>query len=63
MAGLATWNRHLDLTSARRLRDLHPARLAPGHGPVIDEPGQAMARAIAAAARKLEHKPPRSHRY
>ena len=63
MAGLATWNRHLDLTSARRLSDLHPARLAPGHGPVIDEPGQAMARAIAAAARKLEHKPLRSHQY
>jgi glyoxylase-like metal-dependent hydrolase (beta-lactamase superfamily II) len=59
MAGLATWNRHLDLTSARRLAGLHPARLAPGHGPVIDEPGPAMTRAIAAATRKLEHTPPR----
>ena len=60
MAGLATWNRDLDLASARRLADLDPARLASGHGPVIEAPGHAMARAIAAAARNLERsaKPP-----
>ena len=61
MAGLATWNRNLDLTSARQLRDLGPARLATGHGPVIEAPGHAMDRAIAAATRKLQRSPkPRS---
>ena len=53
MAGLATWNRGLDLDSARRLCDLDPVRLASGHGPVIKVPGPAMARAIASAARKI----------
>ena len=57
MAGLATWNRDLDLDSAQRLRDLDPARLATGHGPVIQAPGHAMDRAIAAAARKTGHSP------
>jgi glyoxylase-like metal-dependent hydrolase (beta-lactamase superfamily II) len=61
MAGLATWDRDLDLASARQLRDLDPARLASGHGPVIQAPGHAMDRAIAAAARTLERSPkPRS---
>src|SRR5215469_14488016 len=46
MAGMATWNRDLDLASARRLRDLGPDRLATGHGPVVEAPGRAMARAI-----------------
>lgn len=55
MAGLATWDRHLDLDSARQLRNLDPARLASGHGPVIQAPGQAMDRAIATAARKIGH--------
>jgi glyoxylase-like metal-dependent hydrolase (beta-lactamase superfamily II) len=54
MAGLATWDRGLALGSARRLRDLDPARLATGHGPVVEAPGPAMTRAIAAAARKIE---------
>ena len=58
MAGLATWNRGLGLESARRLRDLDPVRLASGHGPVIEAPGPAMDRAIAAAARKLQHPEP-----
>ena len=57
MAGLATWDRDLDLASARLLAGLDPARLASGHGPVIEAPGRAMARAIAAAARKLERSP------
>jgi hypothetical protein len=57
MAGLATWNRDLDLASARRLAGLDPARLASGHGPVIEAPGRGMARAIAAAARKLNRSP------
>ena len=54
MAGLATWDRDLDLASARLLRDLDPDRLATGHGPVITTPGPAMARAIEAAARKTD---------
>jgi glyoxylase-like metal-dependent hydrolase (beta-lactamase superfamily II) len=57
MAGLATWNRGLDLNSARRLRHLHPARLASGHGPVIEAPAPAMTRAITTAARKIERTP------
>jgi glyoxylase-like metal-dependent hydrolase (beta-lactamase superfamily II) len=57
MAGLATWNRGLCLESARRLRDLDPARLASGHGPVIEAPGPAMTRAIAAAARRIRSTP------
>ena len=60
MAGLATWNRELDLASAQALRELDPARLASGHGPVIQAPGHAMDRAFAAAARKLERSPSRS---
>ena len=57
MAGLATWNRDLDLASARVLRDLAPDRLATGHGPVIRTPGPAMTRAIEAAARKIDQSP------
>jgi hypothetical protein len=60
MAGLATWNRELDLASAQAVRELGPARLASGHGPVIQTPGHAMDRAIAAAARKLKRSPRRS---
>jgi glyoxylase-like metal-dependent hydrolase (beta-lactamase superfamily II) len=57
MAGMATWNRDLDLASARRLRDVAPDRLAAGHGPVISAPGPAMTRAIDAAARKADRSP------
>jgi glyoxylase-like metal-dependent hydrolase (beta-lactamase superfamily II) len=57
MAGLATWNRDLDLASARLLRDLDPDRLASGHGPVVTAPGPAMSRAIEAAARKIDRSP------
>jgi hypothetical protein len=35
--------------SARRLLGLDPARLATGHGRVLDDPGSAIARAIAVA--------------
>lgn len=43
----ATWNRELALESARSLRGLDPARLAPGHGKVVESPGAAMDRAVA----------------
>ena len=39
---LVSWNKSEALTSAIRLRDLEPARLAPGHGPVVENPGAAM---------------------
>jgi glyoxylase-like metal-dependent hydrolase (beta-lactamase superfamily II) len=46
LAAMATWDPDLDRASARTLRALDPARLAPGHGPVVAEPGAAMDRAI-----------------
>ena len=47
---LATWNKALALQSARALRALGPAALAPGHGGVMASPGAAMDAAIAKAA-------------
>ena len=46
----ATWHPPTNLESARRLLGLNPARLAPGHGKVIEDPGAAMDAAIARAA-------------
>jgi glyoxylase-like metal-dependent hydrolase (beta-lactamase superfamily II) len=50
LPALATWHRPTALRSARELRALDPARLAVGHGPVVDAPGPAMDAAIARAA-------------
>jgi glyoxylase-like metal-dependent hydrolase (beta-lactamase superfamily II) len=47
LAAMATWDQDVDRESARKLRALDPARLAPGHGPVVEAPGAAMDRAIA----------------
>ena len=47
---LATWHRPTALESARALRALDPARLAPGHGGVVESPGAAMDAAIARGA-------------
>ena len=47
---MATWHRPTALVTARALRTLDPAALAPGHGKVIDDPGAAMERAIAQAS-------------
>ncbi len=44
---LFTWHRPTELESARALCTLEPARLAPGHGKVIERPLEAMERAIA----------------
>jgi glyoxylase-like metal-dependent hydrolase (beta-lactamase superfamily II) len=49
-AAMATWSKELELASARALRALDPARLAPGHGKVVEDPGAAMDQAIAHAA-------------
>jgi glyoxylase-like metal-dependent hydrolase (beta-lactamase superfamily II) len=50
---LATWHRPTALASAQRLRDLEPSRLAVGHGEVLEEPLEAMDRAIQKAAQTL----------
>jgi glyoxylase-like metal-dependent hydrolase (beta-lactamase superfamily II) len=47
---LFTWHRPTELESARALRGLEPARLAPGHGKVIESPLNAMDRTIASAS-------------
>jgi glyoxylase-like metal-dependent hydrolase (beta-lactamase superfamily II) len=45
-----TWNRDIELQSAREMRALDPARLAPGHGKVVESPAAAMDAAIARGA-------------
>lgn len=46
----ATWHRPTALETGRALRELKPARLAPGHGKVIESPDAAMEHAISAAS-------------
>lgn len=46
---MATWHKPTALATAKKLRDLNPARLAVGHGKVIDNPGVLMQRAITEA--------------
>ena len=50
LPGLATWHRPTVLESAKALRALDPARLAPGHGKVVEAPASAMDAAIARGA-------------
>jgi glyoxylase-like metal-dependent hydrolase (beta-lactamase superfamily II) len=50
LPALATWHRPTALSTARTMRALDPARLAPGHGKVVEAPGGAMDRAISRAA-------------
>ncbi|HEY5142570.1 MAG TPA: MBL fold metallo-hydrolase [Solirubrobacteraceae bacterium] len=50
LAAMATWDRPTALNSAIAMRALDPARLAPGHGPVVEQPGAAMDAAIARAS-------------
>jgi glyoxylase-like metal-dependent hydrolase (beta-lactamase superfamily II) len=47
LAAMATEDAQQDRESARALRGLEPARLAAGHGPVVEQPLVAMDRAIA----------------
>ena len=49
LAGMATWHGPTELESARALRALEPARLAPGHGKLVESPLAAMDAAIARA--------------
>jgi glyoxylase-like metal-dependent hydrolase (beta-lactamase superfamily II) len=50
LASMATWDAATEIESARALRALEPARLAPGHGKIIDAPLAAMDAAIAKAS-------------
>jgi glyoxylase-like metal-dependent hydrolase (beta-lactamase superfamily II) len=50
LPALATWHRPTALATARALRALDPARLAPGHGKIVESPGPAMDAAIARGA-------------
>jgi glyoxylase-like metal-dependent hydrolase (beta-lactamase superfamily II) len=50
LPALATWHRPTALESARALRTLEPARIAPGHGPVVESPLAQMDAAIQRAA-------------
>jgi glyoxylase-like metal-dependent hydrolase (beta-lactamase superfamily II) len=47
--GMATWDKPTALRTAKELRALDPARLAVGHGTVVESPGAAMDAAIAKA--------------
>jgi glyoxylase-like metal-dependent hydrolase (beta-lactamase superfamily II) len=49
LPGMATWDRPTALRTARELRALDPARLAVGHGNVVQSPAAAMDAAIARA--------------
>jgi len=53
LAAMGTWNKAMDLESARALRALDPPVLAVGHGPVLRDPGSAMDVAIGRAERHL----------
>ena len=48
-ATMATWHRPTEIESAKKLGELDPNRLAPGHGKVVESPGEAMDRAISRA--------------
>jgi glyoxylase-like metal-dependent hydrolase (beta-lactamase superfamily II) len=50
LATTATWHKPTELETAKALRAMDPARLAPGHGKVVDSPAAAMDRAIAKAS-------------
>ena len=51
LAAMATWHRRTEVDTAKALRALDPARLAPGHGKVVESPAAAMYDAIAKANR------------
>jgi len=51
---MSTWHKGLALRSAEALRALEPARLAAGHGPVLDAPLAAMDLAIAVAKQRFQ---------
>lgn len=54
LPGMSNWHKGLSLRSAEALRALEPARLAVGHGPVLEGPLAAMDRAIAVARQRFQ---------
>jgi glyoxylase-like metal-dependent hydrolase (beta-lactamase superfamily II) len=50
VATMATWHRPTEVQTARSLTELGPSHLAPGHGPVVEAPADAMREAVARAA-------------
>jgi glyoxylase-like metal-dependent hydrolase (beta-lactamase superfamily II) len=50
LASMSTWSRATELQTAKALRALEPAFLAPGHGKIVADPGAAMDAAIAKAS-------------
>jgi glyoxylase-like metal-dependent hydrolase (beta-lactamase superfamily II) len=42
----ASWNKPIELESAKKLLNLRPDHLAPGHGKIVDTPTAKMAKAI-----------------
>jgi glyoxylase-like metal-dependent hydrolase (beta-lactamase superfamily II) len=54
LAAMATWDKRLDVESARALRALEPPLLAVGHGPALRDPAAALDRAIAKAEHALD---------
>jgi glyoxylase-like metal-dependent hydrolase (beta-lactamase superfamily II) len=50
LPAMSSWHRPTALQTARDLRALDPARLAAGHGKVVENPGAAMDAAIAKAS-------------
>jgi len=46
-AVMATWHKPTELETAKALRRLEPARLAPGHGKIVEDPEPQMEAAIA----------------
>jgi glyoxylase-like metal-dependent hydrolase (beta-lactamase superfamily II) len=50
LPAISCWHRPTALESCRALRALDPARLAPGHGKVVESPAAAMDAAIAKAS-------------
>ena len=53
LAAMATWDKDLNLGSARTVRSLEPTLLAVGHGPALRDPTPATVRAIERAHRAL----------
>jgi len=53
LAAMATWDKQLNLESARTVKALEPQLLAPGHGPALPDPGSETVRAIERAHRAL----------
>lgn len=51
LVAMATWHHPTALETAKALRALDPARIAPGHGKVLEAPGAAIERAIARGSR------------